>query len=80
MTPAEPLDEIHMPNGSILPFIMTIGFTIASYGFIYQTESKYWLIAVYAGMAIALISMLIRSLKDDHGHHISKEELERVGD
>ncbi|MFC4663990.1 MULTISPECIES: cytochrome c oxidase subunit I [Oceanobacillus] len=80
VTPAEPLDEIHMPNGSILPFIMTIGFTIASYGFIYQTESKYWLIAVYAGMAIALISMLIRSLKDDHGHHISKEELERVGD
>ncbi|MEF3328649.1 cytochrome c oxidase subunit I [Oceanobacillus oncorhynchi] len=80
VTPAEPLDEIHMPNGSILPFIMTIGFTIASYGFIYQTESKYWLIAVYTGMAIALISMLIRSLKDDHGHHISKEELERVGD
>nr|WP_081922185.1 cytochrome c oxidase subunit I [Oceanobacillus jeddahense] len=80
MTPSEPVDEIHMPNGSILPFIMTIGFTIASYGFIYQTESKYWLIAVYAGMAIALICMLTRSLKDDHGHHISKEELERVGD
>ncbi|UUI01656.1 cytochrome c oxidase subunit I [Oceanobacillus jeddahense] len=80
MTPSEPVDEIHMPNGSILPFIMTIGFTIASYGFIYQTESKYWLIAVYAGMTIALICMLTRSLKDDHGHHISKEELERVGD
>ncbi|GIO22329.1 cytochrome c oxidase subunit I [Oceanobacillus sp. J11TS1] len=80
MTPAEPVDEIHMPNGSILPFIMTIGFTIASYGFIYQTGNKYWLIAVFAGMAIALICMLIRSLKDDHGHHISKEELERVGD
>ncbi|MFD1450634.1 MULTISPECIES: cytochrome c oxidase subunit I [Oceanobacillus] len=80
MTPAEPVDEIHMPNGSILPLIMTIGFTIASYGFIYQTGNKYWLIAVYAGMAIALISMLTRSLKDDHGHHISKEELERVGD
>ncbi|WP_425435115.1 cytochrome c oxidase subunit I [Oceanobacillus timonensis] len=80
MTPAEPTDEIHMPNGSILPFIMTIGFSIASYGFIYQTGNKYWLIAVYGGVAVALICMLIRSLKDDHGHHISKEELERVGD
>ncbi|MFC2950229.1 cytochrome c oxidase subunit I [Virgibacillus sediminis] len=77
MTPAEPLDEIHMPNGSILPLIMTIGFTIASFGFIYQTDNSAWLIAVYVGMAIALGSMLIRSLKDDYGHHISKEELER---
>ncbi|GGP15796.1 cytochrome c oxidase subunit 1 [Oceanobacillus neutriphilus] len=80
MTPAEPVDEIHMPNGSILPLIITIGMTIASYGFIYQTGNKLWLIAVYSGMAIALISMLTRSLKDDHGHHIPKEELERIGD
>lgn len=80
MTPAEPLDEIHMPNGSILPLIMTIGFTIASLGFIYQTDNKYWLIAVYAGMGIGLGCMLIRSLKDDHGYHISKEELEREAD
>ncbi|MFC3040213.1 cytochrome c oxidase subunit I [Virgibacillus xinjiangensis] len=77
MTPAEPISEIHMPNGSILPLIMTIGFTIASFGFIYQTDNSAWLIAVYVGMAIALGSMLIRSLKDDHGYHISKEELER---
>lgn len=80
MTPAEPVEEIHMPNGSILPFIMTVGFFIASYGFIYQVDNKAWLIAVYAGMAIALICMAIRSLKDDHGHHITKEELEREAD
>ncbi|WP_100011077.1 cytochrome c oxidase subunit I [Lentibacillus sediminis] len=77
ITPAEPLDEIHMPNGSILPLIMTIGFFIASFGFIYQTDHKAWLIAIYVGMAIALGAMLTRSLKDDHGYHISKEELER---
>ncbi|GAB3068141.1 cytochrome c oxidase subunit I [Virgibacillus ainsalahensis] len=77
MTPAEPVDEIHMPNGSILPFLMTVGFFIASFGFIYQTDNKLWLIALYAGMAIALGCMLTRSLKDDHGHHITKEELER---
>ncbi|WP_249869897.1 cytochrome c oxidase subunit I [Oceanobacillus saliphilus] len=80
MTPAEPLDEIHMPNSSIVPLIMTIGFFIASYGFIYQVDHKAWLIAVYVGMAIALGSMLYRSLKDDHGHHITKDELEREAD
>ncbi|MFC4025437.1 cytochrome c oxidase subunit I [Oceanobacillus longus] len=80
MTPAEPLDEIHMPNGSILPLIMTFGFFVASLGFIYQSDHKTWLLVVYVGMAIALGSMLIRSLKDDHGHHITKEELEREDD
>ncbi|MFS0751965.1 cytochrome c oxidase subunit I [Oceanobacillus sp. 1P07AA] len=80
MTPAEPVDEIHMPNGSILPLIMTIGFFIASYGFIYQVDHKAWLIAVYVGMAIGLGCMLIRSLRDDHGYHIPKEEVEREDD
>ncbi|MGJ9458554.1 cytochrome c oxidase subunit I [Oceanobacillus sp. CF4.6] len=80
MIPAEPLDEIHMPNGSILPLIMTFGFFIASLGFIYQSDHKAWLLVVYVGMAIALGTMLIRSLKDDHGHHITKEELEREDD
>ncbi|PAV29883.1 cytochrome c oxidase subunit I [Virgibacillus profundi] len=80
MTPAEPLGDIHMPNGSILPFIMSLGFFIAGIGFIFQVDHSAWLIAVYVGMAIAIGCMLIRSLKDDHGHHIHKEELEREAD
>lgn len=77
MKPAEPLDDIHMPHGSILPFIMTIGFTIASFGFIYQLDGPLGRIFIYIGMAIAIGSMLIRSLTDDHGFHVTKEELER---
>ncbi|RKQ37368.1 cytochrome c oxidase subunit I [Oceanobacillus halophilus] len=80
MTPAEPLVDIHMPNGSILPVTMTIGFFIASFGFIYQVDNKSWLALVFIGFAIALGSMLIRSLKDDHGYHIHKEDLEREAD
>ena len=80
MTPAEPLGDIHMPNGSILPFIISLGFFIAGIGFIFQVDHSAWLIAVYAGMATAIGSMLIRSLKDDHGYHIHKEELEREAD
>ncbi|CDQ40238.1 MULTISPECIES: cytochrome c oxidase subunit I [Virgibacillus] len=80
MTGAEPIGDIHMPDGSILPFIMSIGFFIAGFGFIYQTDQKAWLLAVFAGMGIALLCMLIRSLKDYHGYHITKEELEREAD
>ncbi|MGP4068239.1 cytochrome c oxidase subunit I [Halobacillus sp. B29] len=76
MTPAEPLGDIHMPNASILPFMMSLGLFIAGFGFIYQTDDKLWLVAAVVGMAITLGSMLIRSLKDDLGHHIHKEELE----
>ncbi|WP_373895906.1 cytochrome c oxidase subunit I [Virgibacillus sp. CBA3643] len=80
MTPAEPIGDIHMPNSTIVPFIMTVGFFIAGFGFIYQVDHSAWLIAVYVGMAIALGSMLFRSLKDDHGYHVTKEELEREAD
>ncbi|WP_068672505.1 cytochrome c oxidase subunit I [Oceanobacillus sp. Castelsardo] len=80
MTPAEPVNDIHMPNGSILPLVITIGFFIASLGFIYQVDNKAWLIVLFTGMVIAIGSMLIRSLKDDHGHHIHKEDLEKEAD
>ncbi|MFD2043981.1 cytochrome c oxidase subunit I [Ornithinibacillus salinisoli] len=80
MTPAEPLGDVHMPNGSIIPFIMSLGFFIASFGFIYQTNYNIAYIFLFGGMAIGLGSMLVRSLKDDHGYHITKEELEREAD
>ncbi|MUK89562.1 cytochrome c oxidase subunit I [Ornithinibacillus sp. L9] len=80
MTPAEPLGDIHMPNGSIIPFVMSLGFFIASFGFIYQTNYDIAYIFLFGGMAIGLGSMLVRSLKDDHGYHITKEELEREAD
>ncbi|GAB4072314.1 cytochrome c oxidase subunit I [Barrientosiimonas marina] len=79
-TPAEPLGSIHMPNSSFLPFIMSLGLFIAGFGFIYQTDYNWAYILLFGGMAVALGSMLIRSLKDDHGHHIPKEELEREAD
>ncbi len=80
MLPGEPLDDIHMPNGSIIPFLMSFGFFIAGLGFIYQTDHKLWYLALYGGMAFALGCMIVRSLKDDHGYYIKKEELEREAD
>ncbi|WP_026905994.1 cytochrome c oxidase subunit I [Paucisalibacillus globulus] len=80
LTPAEPLGDIHMPNGSILPFLISLGFFIAGFGFIYQTVTDVAYIFLFGGMGLALACMLVRSLKDDHGYHITKEELEKEAD
>ncbi|SET29692.1 cytochrome c oxidase subunit 1 [Oceanobacillus limi] len=80
MTPAEPLGDVHMPNGSFIPFVMSLGFFIASFGFIYHATHDVAYLFLFGGMAIGLGSMLVRSLKDDHGYHITKEELEREAD
>lgn len=77
MTPAEPVGDIHMPNGSILPFIMSIGFFIAGFGFIYHNQSSFAYVLLFGGMGLALLCLLIRSLKDDLGYHIHKEDLEK---
>ncbi|HLR62242.1 MAG TPA: cytochrome c oxidase subunit I [Lentibacillus sp.] len=79
-TPAEPLGDIHMPNSSFLPFIMSLGLFIAGFGFIYQVDYDWAYILLFGGMAVTLGSMLTRSLKDDHGYHIPKDELESEAD
>ncbi|WP_127587536.1 cytochrome c oxidase subunit I [Paenibacillus koleovorans] len=71
MTPAEPLQSIHMPNGSPLPIIMSTGLFIAGFGFMYQ---NHWVAA--GGVVVALICMLLRSVFDDPGYHIEVEELQ----
>jgi cytochrome c oxidase subunit I len=78
VTPAEPIGDIHMPNSTIMPFIMSLGLFIASFGFMYMEKgaNTTWLIVAIVGMAITLITMFLRSVMDDHGYHIHKEDLE----
>lgn len=76
MTPAEPLGDIHMPNNSILPVIMSLGLFIAAFGALYHPDDKAWSIPVMViGLLITFGAMLVRSVKDDLGYHIHKEEL-----
>ncbi|GAA3322998.1 hypothetical protein GCM10020331_045110 [Ectobacillus funiculus] len=35
-----------------------------------------WLIVAFIGLAITFGSMLLRSVIDDHGYHIHKEDLD----
>ncbi|CAM3693930.1 cytochrome c oxidase subunit I [Mesobacillus zeae] len=80
MTPAEPLGDIHMPNNSILPVVMSLGLFIAAFGAMYRTEHAWGLPVLIGGMLITLLAMFARSVKDDHGFHIHKEDLENDDD
>ncbi|MGD6803538.1 cytochrome c oxidase subunit I [Rossellomorea vietnamensis] len=75
-TPAEPLGDIHMPNNSILPFVMSLGLFIAAFGAMYRVDDKAWAIPVLViGMLVTLGAMFFRSVIDDHGYHVHKEDL-----
>lgn len=76
MIPAEPIGDIHMPNGSFIPFVMSLGLFIAAFGAMYMPDGTSWAIPVLViGLLVTLVSMLVRSVKDDHGYHIHKEDL-----
>lgn len=82
LTPAEPIGDIHMPNNSFLPFVMSLGLFIAAFGAMYQVDkvgdaAKHpWALPVLIiGMAITFGAMFVRSVKDDHGYHVHKEDL-----
>ncbi|MFJ7825081.1 cytochrome c oxidase subunit I [Psychrobacillus sp. NPDC096623] len=75
MTYAEPLSDIHMPNGSIIPIVMTIGLFIGAFGALYNGEKDWAIPVLVLGLAITFGAMAVRSIKDDHGFHIHKEDL-----
>ncbi|KAB7707937.1 cytochrome ubiquinol oxidase subunit I [Bacillus aerolatus] len=76
LTPAEPIGDIHMPNGSFVPFVISLGLFIAAFGAMYQIDDKAWAIPVLiGGLVITFGAMAYRSIKDDHGFHIHKEDL-----
>jgi len=76
LTPAEPIGDIHMPNNSFVPFVISLGLFIAAFGALYNPDGKSWAVPVMIiGLAITFGAMLYRSVKDDHGFHIHKEDL-----
>ena len=81
MTPAEPLGDIHMPNSSFLPFVMSFGLFIAAFGALYNDKfaNKTSVIVMFGGILITFGAMFLRSWRDDLGYHIHKEELTDKG-
>lgn len=87
--PAESLGDIHMPNNSILPFMQSFGLFVAAFGALYLADGQKWALdavkdlpaqpwapfVLILGLAITAGAMIARSLKDDLGYHITKDEL-----
>jgi len=71
VTFAEPLGDIHMPNNSAIPFVISLGMFIAAFGALYNPDAD----ILIAGLAITFGAMIVRSVKDDHGFHLHKEEI-----
>ena len=53
MTAAEPVGDIHMPNDSFSPFIISLGLFIAAFGAMY-TGGKY-----NYGLLVSIIGLII---------------------
>ena len=77
LTPAVPVQDIHMPNGSIIPLLMSFGLFIAGFGAMFRVETSWGLPLLVFGLASTFVLMGIRSLKDDLGYYVPKEEILR---
>ncbi|MCZ8536431.1 cytochrome c oxidase subunit I [Paenisporosarcina quisquiliarum] len=75
MTYAEPVGDIHMPNNSFVPVVISFGLFVASFGALYNGEKSWAVPVIILGLGITFASMIHRSLKDDHGYHVHKEDL-----
>ncbi|GAC91254.1 cytochrome c oxidase subunit I [Anoxybacillus flavithermus NBRC 109594] len=75
LTPAEPLGDIHMPNPSFLPFVISFGLFVAAFGFLFHNDHAWGTPVGVVGLLITLGAMFFRSIIDDHGFHIHKEEV-----
>ncbi|PBB06149.1 cytochrome aa3 quinol oxidase subunit I [Salimicrobium humidisoli] len=66
----EEIKDIHMPNNSGQPFIMTIFFFVAGFGLVFSM----WPVVYVAAAGIAVL-LFIRSFERDDGRHIHAEEV-----
>ncbi|MEG0437721.1 MAG: cytochrome aa3 quinol oxidase subunit I [Solibacillus sp.] len=67
------IEDIHMPNNSGQPFIMSVFFFIAGFAMVFSM----WPMAIF-GLIGVLATMAVRSLEDDHGYHIHAHEVEET--
>ncbi len=75
MAPAEPVEDIHMPNGSIMPFIISFGLFVAAVRVFIPLRLFMGLPVIFIGLGITFFTMSLRSVVDDYGYHIHKEDL-----
>ncbi|WP_188454254.1 cytochrome aa3 quinol oxidase subunit I [Virgibacillus oceani] len=68
-----PFKEIHMPNNSGMPFIMSILFFVLGFALVFSL----WIVAIISLIGV-FACLAHRSFEKDHGYHISVEEIEKT--
>ncbi|CAM4417873.1 cbb3-type cytochrome c oxidase subunit I [Paenibacillus xylanexedens] len=71
--PEQPLEPIHMPKNSGIPFIMSVFWFIAGFGFVFG-----WLWMAILGLAGVGICMIARSFSYDTDYYIPVDEIKRT--
>ncbi|TYP72598.1 cbb3-type cytochrome c oxidase subunit I [Paenibacillus methanolicus] len=69
----QPLEPIHMPKNSAIPFIMSVCWFVAGFGFVFD-----WLIFAIPGMIGVFICLLARSFSYDTDYYIPVDEIKRT--
>lgn len=80
MKPSEPLKDIHMPNGSILPFLMALGLFIWGFGMVMinmDVPTVVTGIVIAVGFIMTFGTMVLHS-KEDHGYYIPLERVKKI--
>ncbi|WP_107728234.1 cytochrome c oxidase subunit I [Desmospora activa] len=70
MEPAGPLEPIHMPSSTHLPFFMTLGFFISGLGWVFRSLE----VGVLGLVMVALV-MFTHSFNHDHGYYIPLKDI-----
>ncbi|UVI27786.1 cbb3-type cytochrome c oxidase subunit I [Paenibacillus spongiae] len=71
--PQPPLEPIHMPRNSGIPFIKSLCWFIAGFGFVFD-----WLWMAIPGLAGVAICMLVRSFTYNTDYYIPVDEVKRT--
>ncbi|MUT67899.1 cbb3-type cytochrome c oxidase subunit I [Paenibacillus sp. NEAU-GSW1] len=71
--PLAPLEPIHMPKNSAIPFVMSVFFFIAGFGFVWG-----WTWMIVPGLIGVGACMLARSFSYDTDYYIPVDEIERT--
>jgi len=66
-------EEIHMPNSSGMPFIISAIFFVFGFAFVFEM----WWLVIAAALGI-IFCLFHRSFEQDEGYHISVEEIEET--
>ncbi len=72
-TPQAPLEPIHMPDNSAIPFIQSLFWFIAGFGFVFN-----WMFFAIPGLIGVAVTMIVRSFQKDEGYYIPVDEIKKT--